>query len=176
MSEFKVIDTQEAFDAAISDRLKRDREKYWKQFEEEMKSKGWKSPDEISEITADLNKQIATLQNAAASTEKILAEKDAKIAEGEIYRTDLVKTRIALNAGLGIDQVGRLQGANEEEWEEDAKKLIGEFIHAFTDKHAVRAGGRNNIKINTAHGGSSSAPVSEHVLMRRVILLIIHYF
>ncbi len=133
MSEFKVIDTQEAFDAAISDRLKRDREKYWKQFEEEMKSKGWKSPDEISEITADLNKQIATLQNAAASTEKILAEKDAKIAEGEIYRTDLVKTRIALNAGLGIDQVGRLQGANEEEWEEDAKKLIGE-IEAFANK------------------------------------------
>lgn len=133
MSDFKVIDTQEAFDAAISDRLKRDREKYWKQFEEEMKSKGWKSPDEISEITADLNKQIATLQNAAASTEKILAEKDAKIAEGEIYRTDLVKTRIALNAGLGIDQVGRLQGANEEEWKEDAKKLIGE-IEAFANK------------------------------------------
>ena len=127
MSEFKVIETQEAFDAAISARLKRDREKYAEQFEAELKDKGWKSPDDIAALTADLTKQIETLQTAAASTEKLMAEKDARIAEGERYRADLVKTRIALNAGLSYDQAERLRGSNEEEWTADAKKLVGEF-------------------------------------------------
>ena len=54
MSEFKVIETQEAFDAAISARLKRDREKYAEQFETELKDKGWKSPEDIAALTADL--------------------------------------------------------------------------------------------------------------------------
>jgi hypothetical protein len=133
MSEFKVIETQEAFDAAISARLKRDREKYAEQFEAELKDKGWKSPEDIAALTADLTKQIETLQTAAASTEKLMADKDAKIAEGERYRTDLAKTRIALNAGLSIDQVGRLQGSNEEEWTADAQKLMGEFT-AYAEK------------------------------------------
>lgn len=127
MSEFKVIETQEAFDAAISARLKRDREKYAEQFEAEMKEKGWKSPEEIEALTADLNKQIETLTTAAASTEKLIAEKDAKIAEGEKYRADLVKTRIANAAGLSIEQAERLRGTNEEEWKADAKKLVEEF-------------------------------------------------
>ena len=138
MSEFKIIDTQEAFDAAISARLKRDREKYAEQFEAELKDKGWKSPDDIAALTADLNKQIETLQTAAADTEKLMTEKDAKIAEGETYRADLAKTRIALAAGLSIDQVGRLQGANEDEWKADAKQLVKEFneYSARTNKPA----------------------------------------
>ena len=128
MSEFKVIETQEAFDAAISARLKRDREKYAEQFEAELKDKGWKSPDDIAALTADLTKQIETLQTAAADTEKLMTEKDAKIAEGETYRADLAKTRIAIAAGLGIDQVERLKGENEEEWKADAKKLMDSYI------------------------------------------------
>lgn len=133
MSEFKVIETQEAFDAAISARLKRDREKYAEQFEAEMKEKGWKSPEEIETLTADLNKQIETLTTAAASTEKLIAEKDAKIAAGEKDRADLAKTRIAIAAGLGIDQVDRLKGENEDEWKADAKKLMDSYI-AFSER------------------------------------------
>ena len=133
MSEFKIIDTQEAFDAAISGRLKRDREKYQEQFEQDMKAKGWKSPEEIEALTADLSKKIETLTTAAADTEKLMAEKDAKIAEGEKDRADLAKTRIALAAGLSIDQVGRLQGSNEEEWTADAKKMVSEF-NAYSER------------------------------------------
>lgn len=127
MAEFKVIETQEDFDAAISARLKRDREKYAEQFKNEMREKGWKSAEEVAELTADLNKQIETLQNTAASTEKILAQKDAEIAKGETYRADLEKTRIAIAAGLSIDQASRLRGTNTEEWTADAKKLADEF-------------------------------------------------
>lgn len=127
MAEFKVIETQEDFDAAISARLKRDREKYAEQFKNEMREKGWKSAEEIAELTADLNKQIETLQNAAASAEKILAQKDAEIAKGETYRADLEKTRIAIAQGLDIKYADRLRGETREEWEADAKDLAKDF-------------------------------------------------
>ena len=86
MSEFKVIETQEEFNAAISERLKRDREKYAAEFEAQLKEQGWKTPEEVAALTEDLNKQVEKLQNAAASTEKLLAEKDAAIAKGEEYK------------------------------------------------------------------------------------------
>lgn len=127
MAEFKIIETQEDFDAAISARLKRDREKYAEQFEADMREKGWKTSEEIAELTKDLTKQIETLKTAAASTEQLIAQKDAEIAKGETYRTDLEKTRIALAAGLGIEQAGRIRGENADEWAADAKKLAAEF-------------------------------------------------
>lgn len=135
MSEFKVIETQEDFDAAISARLKRDREKYAEQFEADMREKGWKSPDEVTQLTADLTKQIETLQTAAADTAKIIEQKDAEIAKGESYRADLEKTRIAIAAGLSIEQAGRLRGGNADEWTADAKKLAGEF-QAFAQQQS----------------------------------------
>lgn len=135
MSEFKVIETQEDFDAAISARLKRDREKYAEQFETDMREKGWKSPDEVTQLTADLTKQIETLQAASADTAKIIEQKDAEIAKGESYRADLEKTRIAIAAGLSIEQAGRLRGGNADEWTADAKKLAGEF-QAFAQQQS----------------------------------------
>ena len=136
MSEFKPIETQEEFqqrfDAAIGPRLERDRKKYREQFEAEMREKGWKTTEEVVELTADLQKQVETLQNAAASTEQVLKEKDEKIAEGERYRADLEKTRIASAAGLSIEQAARLQGTNVEEWKADAAKMVSE-MHAYLD-------------------------------------------
>ena len=130
MSEFKVIETQEQFDQAIASRLRRDRESYQKQFEADLKEKGWKSAEEIAALTESLNTQITTLQNAAAETEKTLAEKEQLIADGEKYRTDLAKTRIAIAAGLKLDYVDRVRGNNEEEWKKDAELLAKDFAAA----------------------------------------------
>lgn len=127
MSDFKVIETQEEFNAVISDRLKREREKYASEIREQLKEQGWKTPEEVAELTEDLNKQVEQLRNAAASTEKLLAEKDEAIAKGETYKADLEKTRIALAAGLKYEQAGRLRGNNAKEWEQDAKQLASEF-------------------------------------------------
>lgn len=127
MSDFKVIETQEAFDAAIAERLDRDRKKNAEQIKADLKSKGWKSPEEVTQLTADLNKKIEDLQTAAADTAKKLEEKDAEIAKGAKYRAELDKTRIAIAAGLDIDMAGRLQGENTKEWEADAKKLSDQF-------------------------------------------------
>ena len=124
MSEFKVIETQEQFDAAISERLKRDREAYARKFE------GWISPDDLEKIKKDHESKVKALEDAAAATEKKLAEKDAEIKKGESYRTDLEKTRIALAAGLRIDYADRLRGSNAEEWKADAEALAKDFAVA----------------------------------------------
>lgn len=124
MSEFKVIETQEQFDAAISERLRRDREAQAKKYE------GWTSPEDLQKMTEDFNKRIKALEDAAAATEQTIAEKDAKIAEGAQYRTDLEKTRIALAAGLKIDYADRLRGETEDEWRADAEALAKDFASA----------------------------------------------
>lgn len=117
----KAITTQEEFDAAIGERLKREKESAAKRFE------GYTSPDDLEKIKAEYDKQIKGLQEAAAASEKVLAEKDAKIAEGAKYKTDLEKTRIALAAGLKIDYADRLRGENEDEWKKDAEILAKDF-------------------------------------------------
>lgn len=127
MSEFKIIETQEAFDAAIADRLARDRKKYAAQFEEEMRAKGWKTTEEVEALTADLAKQVEALQTAAASTEQKMAEKDALIAAGNKHRDELEKIRIAVGMGLGIEAAGRIRGETPEEWKADAQKLMDEM-------------------------------------------------
>lgn len=121
MAEFKIIETQEQFDAAISERLKRDRESFAKRFE------GYKSPEDLQKITDGLNAQIKALEEEKSSFAATIKEKDAKIAESDKYRTDLAKTRIALKAGLDIKYADRLRGKDEKEWEADAKDLAKDF-------------------------------------------------
>jgi len=135
MSEFKIIETQEQFEAALKDRLARERAKFdgWKS-PEELKGwispedmKGWTSPDDLKKLTDGHAKELKALQDAVAKAEKTIAEKDTEIAAGAKYRTDLAKTRIALAAGLKIDYADRLRGENEDEWKADAEVLAKDF-------------------------------------------------
>lgn len=133
MSEFKIIETQEQFDAAISERLKRDREAQQKKYD------GWISPADQQKALDVLNAKIKSLEDAAAASQQTLAEKDAEIAKGVQYRTDLEKTRIALAAGLKIEYADRLRGDNAEEWKADAEALAKDFSAA----HVVAPLGSN---------------------------------
>lgn len=121
MSEFKAIETQEQLDAVIGERIKRERETSAKRYE------GWLSPDDIQKLKDDYDARIKALEDAAATTQQELASKDKEIADSAKYRTDLEKTRIALAAGLSIEQAGRIRGDNADEWTADAKKLAEEF-------------------------------------------------
>lgn len=121
MADFKVIETQEQFDAAISERLKRERETQAKKYE------GWTSPEDMQKVIGGYESRIKALEDAAAATQQTLAEKDAVIAESTKYKTDLEKTRIALAAGLDIKYADRLRGENAEEWKKDAKDLAKDF-------------------------------------------------
>ena len=105
MAEFTPIMTQEDFDAAISERLKREQAKY----------------SDYDTIKSDLG----TLRVQ-------LSAKDAEIStlQGKVkgYETDSVKTRIALAAGLPLDLRTRLTGETEEEIRADANKLAKLFV------------------------------------------------
>lgn len=107
MSEFKIIDTQEAFDAAIKERLERQR----KTVTEEVTKKyeGWISPDEAgksAERIAGLEAQVADLT--------------AKNTAAEL---GALRTRIAHETGLPFELAGRLVGEDEKSLRADAEAL-----------------------------------------------------
>lgn len=122
MADFTPITTQEAFDTAISDRLKREKEKY----------EGYTSPKDLEKLKADYDKQIADLNKAMedqskkyANYDKDIAERDAKIKG---YETASVKTRIAHELGLPYGAADYLKGDDEKSIKESAeavKKLFG---------------------------------------------------
>ena len=118
MAEFTPITTQEEFDAAIKDRLTRDREAQAKKAAEK-----YADYDDLKAKTADYEKQIASY----AEQLKGIEEKDKKIAEleGSVkkYETSALKARIAHETGLDYSLAARLSGDTEDEIRADAKSL-----------------------------------------------------
>ena len=101
---FNPINTQEEFDAAIRDRLERERGKY-ADYE-------------------DLKTQVSTLTTERDTALQQVAERDAKIAK---YETDSVKTRIAREKGIPAEMAHRLTGETEEDIAKDADILAQIF-------------------------------------------------
>ena len=112
--EFKIIDSQEAFDAAIKARLDRNTrsvtEEVTKKFE------GWISPDEAKK-SAD---QIADLTGKLKDSETKIADLTAK---NSAYEISSVKMKIAHETGLPYELADRISGATEEELKKDAEEL-----------------------------------------------------
>lgn len=110
--------TQEEFDAAIKDRLTRDREAQAKKTAEK-----YADYDELKTKTAEYEKQIAGFTEQLKGVE----EKDKKIAEleGSVkkYEISALKTRIAHESGLDYSLASRLTGDTEDEIRTDAKSL-----------------------------------------------------
>jgi len=121
MSDFTVIETQEQFDAAIGERIKRERESLGKKYE------GYISPEDFQTKTAeydttigDLNKQLKAANDKIAGHDKELAERDKKI---KAYESHSVKSRIAHETGLSYDAVDFLKGDDEESIRKSAETL-----------------------------------------------------
>lgn len=104
MADFTPINTQEEFNAAIADRLKRERETAIKPY-------------------ADYEQ----VKNDLGTAQKTLGERDATIADLNVQlksaRSDLAKTRIALEKGLPLELANRLTGETEDELRSDADSL-----------------------------------------------------
>lgn len=116
--EFTPIMTQADFDAAISARLKRERETVSNRYADydDLKAK-------VSTYEQQLSDQARQLQEAAdkqASHDQTVAELTAKLKSHE---TASVKTRIALELGLPYELAGRLSGDTEEDIRKDAEAL-----------------------------------------------------
>lgn len=101
---FNPINTQEEFDAAIKDRLERERGKY-ADYE-------------------DLKTQVSTLTTERDTAKQQLADANDKIAK---YETDSVKTRIAREKGIPAEMAHRLTGSTEEEIAKDADAMAQIF-------------------------------------------------
>ena len=118
MAEFVPIMTQAEFDAAISERLKRERETIAKKYSdyEDLKNK-----------VSSHEQQIGTMTKAAdeaaqkyAGYDKTLADLQAKVKG---YETASVKTRIAHETGLPYELAERLCGEDEDAIRKDAEAL-----------------------------------------------------
>ncbi len=123
MTDFKPIETQEALDAILKDRLTRQEEKLKKQYE------GYSSSDAVAEMKAKYEKQISDLDASYAEKSKAYANYDKEKADLEAkiatYETNSVKMRVAHETGLPFEMVDRLKGSNEAEIKKDAEALVG---------------------------------------------------
>ena len=119
-NEFKAIETQEDFDAAIKARLDRNT----KTVTDEVKKsyEGYLSPDEVKK----LNDQITSLTAQLAERDGSIADLTAK---NKAYETASVKARIAHEKGLPFELADRLSGETEEDIAADAEKLA-QFVSA----------------------------------------------
>jgi hypothetical protein len=119
MSEFNVIETQEQFDKAIGERIKREQETIRKQYE------GYLSPDEAAKkYEGYLSPDEVKKQYEGFLSPDEVAKKDAALKK---YETDSVKTRVALEAGLPYEMVARLSGEDEESIKKDAEAMAKLF-------------------------------------------------
>lgn len=120
---FEIIDTQEKFDAAISERLKRERETVGKKYADY---------DDLKQKAAAYEKQIGEMTKAAEESAKKYSGYDKQLADMQAkikgYETGSVKTRIAHEKGIPYELADRLNGQTEDEIRQDAEmlsKLIG---------------------------------------------------
>lgn len=113
-TEFKAIETQEDFDAAIKARLDRNT----KTVTDEVKKsyEGYLSPDEAKK----LNDQITSLTAQLTERDGSIADLTAKNKQ---YETASVKARIAHEKGLPYELAERLSGETEQDIAADADKL-----------------------------------------------------
>lgn len=120
--DFTPITTQEQFEAAIKDRINREKDTVSKKYE------GYTSPDDLKKVKDDYAKQIADLTKAAEDNAKKYADYDKKIAEKDAkiksYESASVKTRIAHETGLPYELAGRLSGDTEDDIKKDAENLV----------------------------------------------------
>ena len=116
MSEFKPITTQEEFDAAIKERLSREKAKY-------------SDYDQLKSLVEDLKKENVDLKSTieADRQSKVDADKQLEEMQSQIagYETASLRTRVALQYGLPYDLADRLQGTDEESLKADAERLAG---------------------------------------------------
>ncbi|MGN1101289.1 MAG: DUF4355 domain-containing protein [Huintestinicola sp.] len=116
--EFKIIDTQEAFDAAIKSRLERNTRTVTEEVTK--KYEGYLSPEDAAKSSEAYTKQIAELNERLKGHEATIADLTAK---NKAYETNSAKMKIAHETGIPFELADKLSGETEEEIRADAEKL-----------------------------------------------------
>ena len=116
--EFKVIETQEAFDAAIKSRLERNTRSVTEEVTK--KYEGYLSPNEVAAAKEEQANTITELQEAIKGHEATIADLQA---ENKKYVNSTAKMKIAHEVGIPFELAEKLSGETEEEIRADAEKL-----------------------------------------------------
>lgn len=123
MGDFKVIETQEEFDKAIQSRLKQ------KDRELADKYKDYLSPDDVTALKADFDKQLQDANKLVKETQDKISTLDETVSNltkrAEAAEKQVLKNRVAYENKLPIELSERLIGNTEEELKADAEKLSG---------------------------------------------------
>lgn len=128
MEEFKPINTQEEFDAAIDSRMSRQESKIRAEYRElenqveTLKKESEKWTKEKSDYEAVIAKNKADFEDLNTK----LTEATGTIAD---YQTKELKTKVAIEKGLPMGLRGYLKGTTEEEIKASADEL-GKFASA----------------------------------------------
>lgn len=132
MSEFKVIETQEEFDAAIKDRIDRLNKKHEGEVAEYVayKTKNEELTKQIEELNQKFsgfdekakayNDEITALKSKNDELSGLLSEKDKTIHE---YELDKTRLNIAAEFNIPSNALNFLQGDTEDAIRESAKQL-----------------------------------------------------
>lgn len=112
---FKPIETQEAFDAILKDRLER---------KERSIRKEYADYDAYRKKAEEYDKDVSKYSGQVDSLNAKIAELQGKIGK---YETDSVKKGIADEFGLPPELADRLVGSDEKELRADAKELAKHF-------------------------------------------------
>ena len=123
---FTPIETQDALDNIIKDRLKRERESTQKKYE------GWISPEDHQKALDAANQAFDDYKKAHEGDEQTIADLTAK---NKAYETASLKSRIAHEVGLSYEWISRIGGDDEKSIREDAESL----------RKLVGAGSNNNL-------------------------------
>lgn len=120
MAEFKVINTQEEFDAAIKDRLEREQAKYADY--DRLKARAGEADSMKKKLDAAEAKVAKLEADAAASAEK-LKEVETLTNRATTAEKALLQMRVAQEFHLPAELAGRLTGNTEDELRADAKTM-----------------------------------------------------
>ena len=115
---FTPIETQEAFDAAIKERIERAKASVRDEFKdyEDFKTKASAYDEKVKEYEA----KITALTGSASEKDSRISELQAKVAT---YESDSVKTRLAAEYGLDPETIEFMTGKDEKEWRQKAEKI-----------------------------------------------------
>ena len=116
--EFKAIETQEAFDAAIKSRLERNTRTVTEEVTK--KYEGYMSPEDVAKNNETYTKQIAELNDKLKGNETKIADLTAK---NKAYEISSEKMKIANEVGIPFELADKLSGETAEEIKADAEKL-----------------------------------------------------
>lgn len=117
-TKFTPIETQEAFEEVLKERIERAKNSVREEFKdyETYKTKASAYDAKVQEY----EDKISTLTASASEKEKKISDLNAKVAK---YESDSVKTRLAAEYGLAPEMTEFMTGLDEKEWRQKAEKL-----------------------------------------------------